>query len=400
MKILYHHRTRSKDGQFVHIAELIGALRGLGHEVMVVAPAAMEHAKFGDDAGLVALLKRYVPHFAYELMEFAYAIIAYIRLRRAVLAFRPDCLYERYSLFLPAGVWIKRTFGLPMLLEVNGPLYEERDKHEGGISLRRLARWSQHYVWRGADFVLPVTSVLADMVLATGVPKERVCVIPNGIDPERFGNNALSTQAAKAKLGLGDRLVLGFTGFVREWHGLDRVVDLVAERASKDSGLHLLIVGDGPARETLQARARERGIVDRVTVTGVVDRDRVPGYVAAFDVALQPAVVPYASPLKLFEYLAMGRAIVAPATPNITEVLTDGENAVLFDPDRTDGMPRAIERVLGDGELRRRIADGARGTIARRKLTWSGNAQRVTDLFGRLLGSASGAMAPRGAERP
>jgi glycosyltransferase involved in cell wall biosynthesis len=399
VRILYHHRTRSKDGQYVHISELIGALRRLGHEVMVVAPAAMERAKFGDDAGLVAVLKRRVPRFAYELMEFGYSLLAYLRLRRAVLAFRPDCLYERYSLFLPSGVWIKKVFGLPMLLEVNGPLYEERQQHEGGIALRWLALWTQRYAWRGADFVLPVTSVLADMVVAAGVPKERVTVIPNGIDPERFGNNSLSTQAAKAKLGLGDRLVLGFTGFVREWHGLDRVVDLVAER-TKDFGLHLLIVGDGPARESLQARARERGIVDRVTVTGVVDRDRVPGYVAAFDVALQPAVVPYASPLKLFEYLAMGRAIVAPATPNISEILTDGEDAVLFDPASPDGMRRALEKLLNDGELRRRIAEGARRTIERRKLTWGNNAQRVVDLFGRLLRSAPGAMPARGAGRP
>jgi glycosyltransferase involved in cell wall biosynthesis len=399
VRILYHHRTRSKDGQYVHISELIGALRRLGHEVMVVAPAAMERAKFGDDAGLVAVLKRRVPRFAYELMEFGYSLLAYLRLRRAVLAFRPDCLYERYSLFLPSGVWIKKVFGLPMLLEVNGPLYEERQQHEGGIALRWLALWTQRYAWRGADFVLPVTSVLADMVVAAGVPKERVTVIPNGIDPEHFGNNSLSTQAAKAKLGLGDRLVLGFTGFVREWHGLDRVVDLVAER-TKDFGLHLLIVGDGPARESLQARARERGIVDRVTVTGVVDRDRVPGYVAAFDVALQPAVVPYASPLKLFEYLAMGRAIVAPATPNISEILTDGEDAVLFDPASPDGMRRALEKLLNDGELRRRIAEGARRTIERRKLTWGNNAQRVVDLFGRLLRSAPGAMPARGAGRP
>lgn len=398
MKILYHHRTRSKDGQYVHISELTGALRKLGHEVMVVAPAAMERAEFGDDAGLVALLKRHIPRFAYELMEFGYSLLAYLRLRRAVLAFRPDCLYERYSLFLPSGVWIKKAFGLPMLLEVNGPLYEERQQHEGGIALRRLALWTQRYAWRGADFVLPVTSVLADMMVAAGVQRDRVTVIPNGIDPERFGNNALSTQAAKAKLGLGDRLVLGFTGFVREWHGLDRVVDLVAERTN-DSGLHLLIVGDGPAREALQARARERGIVDRVTVTGVVDRDRVPGYVAAFDVALQPAVVPHASPLKLFEYLAMGRAIVAPATPNISEVLTDGEDAVLFDPASPDGMRRALEKVLNDGELRRRIADGARRTIGRRKLTWGNNAQRVVDLFDRLLRTAPRAMAPRGAGR-
>lgn len=392
MKILYHHRTRSKDGQYVHISELIHALRKLGHEVMVVAPPAMERAEFGADAGAVALLKRYVPRFAYELMEFAYSLIAYRRLRRAALSFRPDCLYERYSLFLPAGVWLKKSLGLPMLLEVNGPLYEERDEH-GGIFLKRLAAWSQRYVWRGADFVLPVTGVLADMVLAAGVPKGRVAVIPNGIDPERFGNSSLPTDTAKAKLGLGDRLVLGFTGFVREWHGLDRVVDLVADRAYKNSGLHLLVVGDGPARGSLQARARERGIVDRITITGVVDRDRVPDYIAAFDVALQPLVIPYASPLKLFEYLAMGCAIVAPDTPNIREVLTDGENAVLFDPKLPGGMPRAIDKICSDGELRRRVAAGARNTIGLRKLTWDNNARRVVGLFDQLLRPAARAVA-------
>ena len=385
MKILYHHRTLSKDGQHVHISELIHALRNLGHEVMVVAPAAMERAKFGADAGAVAMLKRYVPRFAYELMEFGYSLIAYQRLRRAVLTFRPDCLYERYNLFLPAGVWLKKNFGLPMLLEVNSPLYEERDKY-GGISLRRLAGWTQRYVWRGADIVLPVTAVLADMVLAAGVPKERIAVIPNGIDQERFCNNSLSIEDAKSKLGLSHRLVLGFTGFVREWHGVDRVVDLIADRA-QGAGLHLLIVGDGPARESLQTRARQRGIEDRVTVTGIVDRDKVPDYVAAFDIALQPSVVPYASPLKLFEYLAMGRAIVAPASPNITEVLIDGENAVLFDPDQADGMVLAINRICNDDDLRRRVAEGAGNTIALRKLTWNNNAQRIVELFEQLLSS-------------
>jgi glycosyltransferase involved in cell wall biosynthesis len=326
-------------------------------------------------------------------MEFAYSLIAYHRLRRAVLTFRPDCLYERYNLFLPAGVWLKKSFALPMLLEVNSPLFEERDRYEG-ISLRRLAGWSQHYAWRGADFVLPVTAVLAGKVLAAGVPKERIAVVPNGIDPERFGNNTLSVEDAKSRLGLGHRLVLGFTGFIRDWHGLDRVVDLLAGRA-KGTELHLLIVGDGPARESLQARARQRGIADRVTVTGIVDRDQVPDYVAAFDIALQPSVVSYASPLKLFEYLAMGRAIVAPATPNIMEVLTDGVNAVLFDPDHADGMLRAIERICADGELRRRVADGARNTIVLRKLTWGNNAQRIAELFDLLLRPGPRTIAPR-----
>jgi len=397
MRILYHHRTRSKDGQNVHISELIASLRKLGHEVLVVAPPAMEHAEFGADAGAVAALKRFLPRFAYELMELAYSLIAYLRLRRAVLAFRPDCLYERYNLFLPAGVWLKRNFGLPMLLEVNAPLYEERDTYDG-ISLRPLARWSERYAWRGADLVLPVTAVLAGMVRAAGVPEERIAVIPNGIDPARFGMDIPPTEEAKSRHGLGGSLVLGFTGFVREWHGLDRVVDLIADRAQSTS-LHLLIVGNGPARESLMAQAKRRGVADRVTITGIVSRDRVPEYVAAFDIALQPSVVPYASPLKLFEYLAMGRAIVAPAAPNLMEVLTDGDNAVLFDMAQADGMARAIDRICRDSDLRRRIADGAKRSIVQRGLTWDNNAQRVVALFERLLRRGPLHDAPREMDR-
>ena len=384
MKILYHHRTRSKDGQYVHIEEMILALRKLGHEVIVVAPAAMEHAKFGDDAGMVAVMKRLCPGFVYEMLEFAYSMVAYMRLRRAVIAHQPDCLYERYNLFLPAGVWIKRNFGLPLLLEVNAPVFEERSKY-GGISLRRLARWSERYTWRGADFVLPVTAVLADTVRAAGVPAGRIAVIPNGINPEHF-RSALPGTEAKARLGLEHCLVLGFTGFIRDWHGLEQVVDFVADRAA-GSRLHLLIVGDGPARETLQNRALQRGIADRVTITGIVDRDRVPDYIAAFDIALQPSVVRYASPLKLFEYLAMGRAIVAPASPNIMEVLSDGKNAVLFDPDQADGMVLAIDRICNDDGLRCRVAAGAGATIALLKLTWTNNAQRIVKLFEQLARS-------------
>ena len=154
MKILYHHRTRSKDGQYVHIIEMISALRDLGHEVVVVAPVAMERAEFGANTGALAVLARLVPRFAYEAMELAYSVIVHPRLRRAVRIHRPDCLYERYNLFLPAGVWLKRPVGLPMLLEVNAPVYAERARC-GGFALERLARFSQHYVWQGADFAFP-----------------------------------------------------------------------------------------------------------------------------------------------------------------------------------------------------------------------------------------------------
>ena len=381
MKILYHHRTRSKDGQYVHIEEMIRALRQLGHEVIVVAPPSAETEDFGSDAGMVAWLKRSIPKWMYELMELAYSLVAYRRLVRAVREHQPDCLYERYNLFLPAGIWLKRKFGLPMLLEVNAPIFEERTRYDG-LALKGLARWSQAYTWNAADYVLPVTQVLGDIVASYGVPRERIVVIPNGINASQF-SEAPETRDAKAALGMEGNIVLGFTGFVRDWHGLDKVITMIADDPP-ESSRHLLVVGDGPARAALEAQARALNIQHRVSFTGVIGRDEVARYVAAFDIALQPAVVEYASPLKLFEYLARGKAIIGPAQPNLMEILTDGQNAVLFDPKAADGMAGAIGKLSADVALRERMGENARKTISDKRLTWRENAIRAVELFKRI----------------
>lgn len=381
MKILYHHRTRSKDGQNVHIEELIGALRGLGHEVVVVAPPAMEEKAFGADAGAVSTLKRLLPRALYEILELAYSVVAYRRLAAACRRHRPDVLYERYNLFLLAGLWLKRKYRLPMLLEINAPLAFERGRF-GGLGLPWLARWCEGRVWRGADRVLPVTEALADMVGDAGVPRERITVIANGVDPARFADVGTDT-AISNEYGLDDRLVLGFTGFVREWHRLDIVIDFIAD-SDPGLGLHLLLVGDGPARPALERRADARGIADRVTITGIVARDDVACHIAAFDIALQPAVQPYASPLKLLEYMALGRPIVAPAMPNIEELLSHERTALLFDPKRDGAFRAALERLCRDAALRRRLGAAARDAIDAQGLTWEHNARRVTALFDAL----------------
>lgn len=380
MKILYHHRIASKDGQFVHIEELTHALKKRGHEIVMVGPTMMDKDQFGSEGGLVPWLKRHMPGFVYELMEFAYAWVAYRKLVRAVNEHRPDCLYERYNLYMPAGVWLKRRFKLPMLLEVNAPLFEERRKFNG-IALPRLARWSETLTWCGADKVLPVTGVLAEHVMEAGVPRERIEVIHNGIDWSKFGN-VPDLDAAKKKLGLGGRVVLGFTGFMREWHGLEHVVDLIAQH--RDAQWHLLLVGDGPARAGIEKRAQELNVQDRVSVTGVVQREYVADYVAAFDVALQPDVVDYASPLKLFEYLALARAVVAPDKPNIREVLQHEVNALLFDVNDPQSFLRAIARLAADAALRNRLGVAARATLEEGGFTWDKNAQRVEMLFQQL----------------
>ena len=382
MRILYHHRIRSKDGQYVHLEEMVHALRSQGHEVAIVGPRHVETEQFGADAGIVSLLKRWMPGPGYELAELAYSLADYRRLSSAIRRFRPEIIYERYNLYFPSGIWARKRFGLPLLLEVNAPLFEERSRFDG-ISLPRLARWSERQAWHGADYVLPVTHVLAGRVQAAGVPAQRIRVIPNGINTREFAS--LPTPAeAKRRLQLEGRLVLGFVGFMREWHGLERVLEFMA-RAKDRERLLALFVGDGPARGALEARARELGLESSLRITGVMPRDQIPQTLAAFDVALQPAVVDYASPLKLFEYLAVGLPIIAPDLPNIREVLRNGDNALLFAEGDPQDFVRCLSRMTNDAGLRTRLAASAAATIAKQGLTWQHNAERITALAASLL---------------
>ena len=370
MRILYSHRIQSRDGQSVHVEELVAALRGLGHEVLVVGPGFYEQAHFGGESNLVAWIRSRLPVVVGEVAELLYTIPAWWRLRAAFRRFRPDLIYERYNLYFLAGTWVARSSGAKLFLEVNSPLVEERTRL-GQLRLRWLAGALERYVWRSADKVLVVTGVLQQAVAAAGVPPNRIEVVPNGIDPAQFA--ALPAREA------GDGpLVLGFVGFVRDWHGLEAVI---AAMAAEPHGaiLQLVVVGDGPARETLQRQAQSLGLADRVTFTGLQPREAIPALVAGFDIALQPLVVSYASPLKIFEYMAAGRAIVAPDQPNIREILRDGETAVLFDPQASGAMWRAIQRLAGDPALRARLGEAARAEIARRDYTWRGNAVRVVD---------------------
>lgn len=382
MKILYHHRTASQDGQAVHIEEMIAAMRQLGHEVRIVAPAISQEGEMGGKVGWVHKLKDSLPKAIYELLELAYSAIAYRQLKAAAAEFKPDFIYERYNLFLLAGCMLKRKLGIPLLLEVNSPLVYERSQHSGGLALQGLARWAEGKAWRSADYVLPVTRVLGGHVAAYGVPEEKIVVIPNGINEAHF-TCAPDSETAKQGLGLVGKLVLGFTGFVRDWHGVDRVIRWLASSQAPENAF-LLIVGDGPVRAELEALAKLLQVDDRVLFTGVIDRSKVPEHVAAFDIALQPAVTAYASPLKLMEYLFLGKAIAAPAEPNLLEVLTDHENAMMFDAKADHGLENALTELCTDETLRRQLSSGARATIDRLDLTWLGNARKVFGLIGAI----------------
>lgn len=359
----------------VHIEELVAALRAQGHEVLVVGPTSAEGNQAGKLESLLDRVRQVLPGAVFELLEFAYNIPAYLKLRRAYRSFKPDFLYERYNLYLRAGLWLKRRYKVPMILEVNSPLAQERIK-QGGLAFRRLAQHFEESIWGEADAVLPVTNVLADIIARTRQTRDGIFVIPNGVDLARFGA-IVARDLAKHRLGLDQSVVLGFTGFIRPWHGLEWAIEALS---SLPRNVHLLVVGDGPAREALETQAREAQVSERVHFVGRVDHTQITAYMNAFDIALQPRAVAYASPLKLFEYMALALPVIAPDQPNIREILKHNETALLFDPASKQAFMDCINSLCSDPALGPRLGKAARVAIETIPYTWQHNAARVAEI--------------------
>ncbi|MEM9233232.1 MAG: glycosyltransferase family 4 protein [Pseudomonadota bacterium] len=382
MRILYSHRTRSADGQRVHIDGLTRALVAAGHEVLMCGPEGISTPDTPVElaTGKTGGAKARLPGPVYELAEWAYSLPAARRLKAAAERFEPDVIYERYNLYFHAASRIAPSLGLPFLLEVNSPLVDER-LATGALALENFARRSEKTLWNAADAVLPVTGVLGDIIKAQGVPENRIHVVPNGVDAAALTET--DGHELRAAYEIREPIVLGFVGFVREWHGVDRVVDWLAGETG--SSAHLLLVGDGPVASDLKAQASRLGVADRLTITGVVQRHEVAAHIAAFDIALQPAVTAYASPLKLQEYMAQSRAIIAPDQANIREAVTHGETALLVSPGDTTALHNALTTLATDQALREGLGKAARQTLLERDMTWAANARRVVEIAQNLI---------------
>jgi len=373
MKILYHHRIASKDGQYVHIEAITTELVKLGHDLVMVAPSVAENNDFGSDGGWVSKIRQTMPKFVSELLELAYSVLAFLKLSIAILKHRPDVIYERYNLYLPAGIWAKKLFKLPLLLEVNSPLYLERDQY-GGVALPGLAKWTERYAWKNADKVLPVSHVLASYVKAEGVDNDKIVVIPNGVNLDLFKPK----DANNRKPQFDNKLVVGFVGFCREWHKLDEVLMTLNEHENKS--LFFLVVGDGPAIPELKALAKKLNFEDRFHVTGLVGRDEMPFWLDQIDIALQSSVTPWASPLKMLEYMAKGLTILAPKAPNIEELITHDDTALLFQPDDLKSFTDSLNTLCANPASCATLGQNAQKKIYENDMTWEGNAKLIVKL--------------------
>ena len=380
MRILYHHRTRAEDAQGVHVRALCRAFRDLGHRVRVVAPprrGAPAAPGSGEAAG-ARLFGRAIPQWVYAVLALAYNVPAFAVLCAVMLGARPALVYERYALFNVAGRLAAALFRVPFVLEVNAPLSLEMQR-EGGLAFPGLAQRMEDWLCRSATRTIVVSAAMGRMLTARGLPEQRLMVVPNGVDRGAF-HAAVDGAPVRRALGLEDRFVVGFVGWVRPWHGVDRLLEAAARLGDAVPDLAVLVVGGGPAIPALRAQAEAAGMAARVRFTGPVDQAQVPAYLAAMDVAVQPDVTEYASPIKLFEYLAMGKVVVAPDKPYIAEVVADGREALLFPPGRSDALADRLLRLYREPGLRRTLSAGALRLVEERRFTWEANAERVLAL--------------------
>jgi glycosyltransferase involved in cell wall biosynthesis len=324
-------------------------------------------------------LVRWTPRCLYELLGFGYNLYAYRRLSRAIRSRRPDLLYERYSLNTVAGIWASRRFRLPLVLEVNAPFFQEQDQ-AGNLTFRRLGRFCERWTCAHSSVTIVVSQVLKDLLVREGVPAEHMVVMPNGIDPRKF-HPGISGEAVRRRYGLEGAVVLGFAGWFRHWHKLEMLLEVFREQQLDARGARLLLIGDGEGALALRRYVEQHGLQRAVILTGPVPRRDIAEHVAALDLAVQPSATDYSCPVKIIEYLAMAKPVLAPDQPNMRELLQHERTALLFAPGDRAQLGAALLRLVSDPPLRRRLGGAGYRELLGRRLLWSANAARTLALL-------------------
>ena len=379
MHVLYHHRTSGDGVEGVHIMGVVRALRGLGHSVDIAGPPGCSperrRAAGAQAGGLRARLKRFArgaPPVLFELAELAYNACALVQMLRLVRRRRPDFIYERTTSNSVAPTLLAGWLGVPIVQEVNVTAEVGRFRP---LVLRRVTAALERWVARRASLAVTVSGAFRQMLIEAGWPGPRIIVCPNAINPDDFAPESVAPAPRPAHVGADD-FVVGYVGSFLPYHRLDMLVGIARELAPAHPEARWLLVGDGAERPALERLIDEQGLRDRFWLPGKVPHDEVASYVAAMDVALLASSARFNSPMKLFEYMGMARAILAPRVPAIEEVVTDGRNGLLFEPGDAGSCRDALEGLMADPDLRARLGRNARNSVLANH-TWTKNAQRL-----------------------
>jgi glycosyltransferase involved in cell wall biosynthesis len=399
VNILYHYRVRGTGAEAVHISGISGAFEQLEHRVRFVSPYGI-HARMpmpprpgsGDSerrsgAKLLGHLADHAPQAFFESMELGYNSVAVPRLLRAASDFGAAFIYERYAFFNAAGAIASRLTGLPLVVEVNELAGYERVRDQEFV---RLARAMERGVFKRASLVVTVSDFLSERVRASVGDRVPVATIPNGVSLSWVDGaraDEIAVCGLRRRLGLGGRRVVCFVGGLVHWHNFGLLLEATRRVRCELPDVALVLIGEGSERTFVEARARELGLGDSIRLVGAVPHAEIGTYLGLADMAVVPHSNEYRSPIKLFEYMAFGRAVVAPRVPPIEAIVEEGRTGLLFEPGHAGSLHAALNVLLRDPVLAAEMGTRARAVV-RRRYTWPVHARRILALL-----EASGALA-------
>ena len=379
----FSHRTNIVGGHIAHIIGVVEALQRLGHEVVI---ASFDRVPYWDNSD--------IRYFQFKVTDIPIPkvrrVITHWRMKkqliRAVLEEKPELIYIRWSGHISRD--ISKAFpNLPIVMECNTA--KEMPLGLSHPSLHR--KWLAHRVdkinTKSATLISAVSIETKDFLLEHHPELDplRVIVNPNGVDVNRF---CYTESGVRDLYNIPhDAIVIAYAGNFLTFHRIDLLIK--AFQQLDLAGVYLLIIGTGPLElcNTLKRMAANRR-ESQIIFTDAVPFDQMPQYLSACDILVSPQSQSIAgkfhqSPIKLYEYMAVGRAIVGSNIGQISEVIENGRNGLLFEPDSLEGLADALKQLIENPSLRLRLGQQARYD-AERLHSWEANVQRIFDGLKRL----------------
>jgi glycosyltransferase involved in cell wall biosynthesis len=359
---------------------MINGFQEEGHtvEILVLGKKPLPKDSFAPSTSFKTLLKKIIPKILWrtlkEIQQIRFDKHAANELQIAIQKFNPDMVYERSAWMSNGSVHVLKSFNIKHVVEINAPFEEEVKSFEQTSSfIGAVGKTKLKSLLQSANLVLPITSSLQTYLIERYELSARKCaVVPNAIEKNEIQINESRVAAINKQFNLTEVTVLGFAGSIFPYHGVDRLIQGVSKLKYTD--IAILIVGDGYLIPELKKLASNLGISSRVHFTGSVPKEDIYNYMSAMDILTLPNTEWYCSPVKLFEYGALGKTILAVNEAGVSDVMTNDEG-LLFENNNNAFQEALLTSIREVDALEVKAKKFQEKVFA--KHSWRANAQKV-----------------------
>jgi len=390
MKILYLLADQGLDltqhqGYAVHVRKIIHGLNAIGHQTFLLT--INSHSSLLNWGQHLCIPHAYVRGI-HKILPYTGCYDS-CRIFHHILSlsqrFQFDIIHERYGMYSSGGVWAAHFLKVPYVLEVNAPLIEEKRLFTTPVTgwQKFCAHFTAFYNFKTARKIIVVSQLLTSYLTGQWkIPENRIHVMPNAADVDMVADD-LQVKEIRSCFP-GRRIIVGYVGTFQPWFGIENLIAAFASAATQLNHLALLLIGDGAARSQLERLIHKFQIAEKVHFTGAISHEQIPGYLAAIDIAVAPyRELPmgfYGSSMKVFEYMAAGKAIIASALGQITEIIAHERDGLLVPAGNIDELSRAIIRLAENQSFRKFLGANAQ-LKARQRYSWQNYIKQLEVIY-------------------